>query len=193
MSEEEADFGGHLPAASSATRRDILGDHGHAQQVVNQEFSAFYRNTVRTLVAFLVNHGANVADAADIAQATMIKAYQGWNDIQHPRPWVYTVASRALVRKVAQVREDLCEEVPEPSSLLPRPDAVSEWECHQEALRVLEDLPIRQRQVLSWTFSGFRPTEIAQQLDMTPEAVRASLKKARRAAAKKVRQWEEGK
>ncbi|GGU44401.1 RNA polymerase sigma factor [Streptomyces violascens] len=147
---------------------------------------------MRKLVAFLVNQGANVADAADIAQASMIKAYQRWGEIQHPKPWVYTVAARALVRKISEVREDLFEEVPEPTSLFPRPDAVGEWECQQEALRVLDGLPIRQRQVLAWTYSGFTPSEIAQQIGMNPEAVRASLKKARRAAAEKVRQCEEG-
>ncbi|MFF4902852.1 sigma factor-like helix-turn-helix DNA-binding protein [Streptomyces sp. NPDC001068] len=52
--------------------------------------------------------------------------------------------------------------------------------------------PARQRQVLAWTLSEFTPAEIAEQLNMTPEAVRASLKKARRAATKCVREWEEG-
>jgi RNA polymerase sigma-70 factor (ECF subfamily) len=193
MSEDEVTGGGDLPAASPSTARwGALYQQGRRQWTVDQEFSAFYRSTVRMLVAFLVNHGANVADAADIAQATMVKAYQRWDEIQHPRPWVYTVASRALVRKISDVREDLVEEVPEPTSLLPRPDEVGEWECRQEALRVLEGLPARQRQVLAWTFSGFTPSEIAEQLHISPEAVRASLKKARRTATEQFRRREEG-
>ncbi|GHB71117.1 hypothetical protein GCM10010331_68680 [Streptomyces xanthochromogenes] len=83
------------------------------------------------LVAFLVNQGANVADAADIAQQSMMKAYQRWDEIQHPRPWVFRVASHDLVRKFSDVREEPVEEVPEPISLLPRPDDAAEWECRQ--------------------------------------------------------------
>ncbi|MBT2225658.1 hypothetical protein KLK06_07315 [Nonomuraea sp. NEAU-A123] len=49
---------------------------------------------------------------------------------------------------------------------------------------MLRGLPHRQRQVLAWTFSGYTPAEIADQLGMTPNAVSASLKKARRAAIK---------
>ncbi|WP_157246986.1 RNA polymerase sigma factor [Nonomuraea typhae] len=59
-------------------------------------FSAFYRATVGDLVAFLLNHGATLAVAADLAQDTMIKAYQRWNELTHPRAWVHAVASRAL-------------------------------------------------------------------------------------------------
>ncbi|WP_188273771.1 RNA polymerase sigma factor [Streptomyces sp. CBMA152] len=191
MSEDDLAGGGDLPAPSSPARWGALYQQGRQQWATDQEFSAFYRSTVRPLVAFLVNHGASVADAADIAQATMVKAYQRWDDIQHPRPWVYTVASRSLVRKISDVREDLVDEVPEPTSLLPRTDAVSEWECQQKTLHVLRGLPARQRQVLAWTFSGFTPSEIAEQLHLTPEAVRASLKKARRAAVERLYRWEE--
>ncbi|MFJ6199127.1 sigma factor-like helix-turn-helix DNA-binding protein [Micromonospora sp. NPDC092111] len=36
---------------------------------------------------------------------------------------------------------------------------------------------------MAWTFDGYRPQEIADELDISPEAVRASLKLARRALA----------
>jgi DNA-directed RNA polymerase specialized sigma24 family protein len=42
-------------------------------------------------------------------------------------------------------------------------------------------LPPRQRQVLAWTFDGFKPSEIAAELGLKPEVVRANLKKARHA------------
>ncbi|MCX4639542.1 sigma-70 family RNA polymerase sigma factor, partial [Streptomyces platensis] len=141
---------------------------------------------------FLVNQGASLADAADIAQTSMASLYQRWGDIEHPRPWVFRVASRTLVRKVGEVREELVEEVPEPTSLVPRPDAVAEWECEHDAVRIVRSLPPRQRQILTWTLSGFTPSEIAGELGMTPEAVRASLKKARRTATECARTWKEG-
>ncbi|AYG78494.1 hypothetical protein DWB77_00601 [Streptomyces hundungensis] len=146
------------------------------------EFPAFYRSMIRSLVWFLMNQGANAHLAADIAQDTMMKAYRRWNDIEQPRAWVHRVASRALVRHIATVLEEPAEDVPEPSSLLPRPDAIATWESEQDILRVLRALPPRQRQVLAWTLSGYSSTEIAEELGMTAEAVRSSLKKARRTA-----------
>ncbi|GAA3081753.1 sigma-70 family RNA polymerase sigma factor [Streptosporangium carneum] len=150
---------------------------------MDREFSAFYRSTFRQLIAFLIKQGASVPIASDIAQDTMIKVYQRWTDIDQPKAWVHTVASRALVRKIADIHEHPHDQVPEPTSLLPCPDTVAEWETRHDALRVFRSLPPRQRQVLAWTYSGFTPSEIAQQLGMTPNVVSANLKKARRAAA----------
>jgi RNA polymerase sigma factor (sigma-70 family) len=154
------------------------------QAATNEAFSCFYRATIRSLVGFLLIQGASLPIAAEIAQEAMIKAYQRWNTVTHPKAWVYTVAGRALVRQVADIREDPCEQTPEPTSLLPAPDMAAEWEVRQDLLRILPSLPIRQRQVLAWTFAGYTPSEIAQQLRVTPDAVRASLKKARRAASR---------
>jgi RNA polymerase sigma-70 factor (ECF subfamily) len=154
-----------------------------ARLLLNEEFSAFYKATLRPLVQFLMNQGASLHLAADIAQETMTKAYRRWMEIEQPRAWVHRVASRALVRHFSRAVEDPTESIPEPSSLLPRPDAAHEWEARQGTLHVLQALPPRQRQVLAWTLSDYTPTEIASELGMTPEAVRSSLKKARRTAA----------
>lgn len=59
--------------------------------------------------------------AADIAQDTMLNAYRCWADITHPKAWVHTAASRALIRKIASAEEPV-EDVPGPTSLLARPD-----------------------------------------------------------------------
>ncbi|WP_079185816.1 sigma-70 family RNA polymerase sigma factor [Streptomyces sp. NBRC 110465] len=158
---------------------------------IKDDFSSFYRQHVKALVAFLINQGASVSDASDIAQMTMEKLYQRWADIEYHKAWAYKVASRELIRKFADVRESPVEEVPEPSSLLPDPASMSEWESRHYALRVLQVLPPRQRQIMAWTLSDFTPGEIAEQLSLSPEAVRASLKKARRTATALVRGWEE--
>ncbi|MDV9171022.1 sigma-70 family RNA polymerase sigma factor [Streptomyces sp. W16] len=154
-----------------------------ARRSVNREFSAFYRSTIDRLIGFLIHQGASVPVAADIAQDAMTKAYRRWAEIEQPSAWLHTVASRALARRIADIREDSFEQVPEPTALLPRPEALAEWEEHQEILRVLRSLPPRQRQVLAWTLNGYSPAEIAEELRIAPEAVRASLKKARRTAA----------
>uniref|UniRef100_UPI000996FAC3 RNA polymerase sigma factor n=1 Tax=Streptomyces flavovirens TaxID=52258 RepID=UPI000996FAC3 len=163
----------------------------HSLTVVDARFADFYRLHVKTLVAFLINQGASVSDAADIVQATMEKLYRRWTEIEHHRAWAYKVASRELNRKFSDARERPVEEVPEPSSLLPNTGAISEWESRYDALRVLRELPPRQRQIMAWTLSDFTPAEIASQLSLTPEAVRASLKKARQTATALVRGWEE--
>lgn len=68
-------------------------------------------------------------------------------------------------------------------SLLLSATNVEAWEQRHEILRLLAGLPPRQRQVLAWTLDGYTPAEIAEVLAITPEAVRASLMKARRALA----------
>lgn len=146
-------------------------------------FSAFYREFVPTLVAFLVWQGARLPDAADITQDTMMKVYKDWSTIRHPEAWARTVASRELVRRIARIPEDLCPDPPE-CPLLPTLTNVEAWEQRHEILRLLDQLPPRQRQVLAWTMDGYTPTEIAEELEIAPEAVRSSLRKARRTLAR---------
>ncbi|MEB8342118.1 RNA polymerase sigma factor [Streptomyces endophyticus] len=199
---EEAGSRRPRPTVSRAIPRQAV--HERQASLVDEEFAAFYRlhvkrlvaflinqNASLSLVAFLINQNASLSDAADIAQATMEKLYQRWSEIGHHRAWAYKVASRELIRKFSDTRESPVEELPEPSSLLPRPDGVSEWESRYDALRVLRTLPPRQRQILAWTLSDFTPAEISQQLGLSCEAVRASLKKARQTATALVREWEE--
>jgi RNA polymerase sigma factor (sigma-70 family) len=144
-----------------------------------QAFSVFYRESLQPLVAFLMYQGASLADAGDLAQEALAAAFHSWERIQHPKAWTRRVASRALIRQISRV-EDPSEVVPERAVLLPDRD-ISDWEEKHEILRLMRLLPPRQRQVLAWTLDGFKPSEIAAELGLKPEAVRANLKKARRA------------
>ncbi|MGK5728916.1 sigma-70 family RNA polymerase sigma factor [Streptomyces sp. URMC 124] len=177
----------------STTAPTPSGPPGHSYRArprADEEFSAFYRENIRSLTGFLINHGAGVHVAADVAQETMIDAYRNWGRITHSKAWVYKAASRALVRKVASV-EDLVDDVPEPTSLVPRPDAIAEWEAQHDALHLLRSLPMKQRQVMAWTLAGFTPTDVANHLGMPAENVRANLKKARRTATAYLKAREE--
>lgn len=147
------------------------------------EFSDFYRGFLPVLVAFLRWQGVPLIDAADVAQETMIQAYRRWATINDPRAWARRVGTRTWVRRIAEVVEDPVPEMPERTTALLRITDVAAWEQHHDVLRMLDRLPARQRQVLAWTVDGYTPAEIAAELQMTPEAVRASLLKARRALA----------
>ncbi|MFD9489140.1 sigma-70 family RNA polymerase sigma factor [Streptomyces sp. NPDC059991] len=182
--------GSHRPATGSAARTGPDDESRGERVEVDEQFSAFYRDTIRQLVAFLVNQGAPFHVAADVAQDTMVKAYRRWNDLDRPRAWAYRVASRALVRWVASVEEDPVGQVPEPNALLVRPDAIAEWEGRYDLLPVLRSLPFRQRQVLAWTLAGYKPGDIAAEIGLPSETVRANLAKARRAAAARLKERE---
>jgi RNA polymerase sigma factor (sigma-70 family) len=146
------------------------------------EFAAFYRGFLPRLVAFLRWQGVPLVEAVDIAQETMTRAYQRWTMIEYPQAWARRVASRMWARRLADTVEDLVAEVTEQPSLLTVTD-ITAWEQRHDVLRLLDRLPPRQRQVLAWTLDGYTPTEIGTELNMTAEAVRASLAKARRTLA----------
>lgn len=169
--------------ARLAAHRGAFAEHGGGRVQADEEFSDFYRRTIRPLVAFLINQGARPHVAPDIAQDTMAKAYRRWADLREPRAWVHKVAARALSRAAAAGAEDLVEQIPEPTALLPCPDAIAEWESRYDMLPVLRSLPARQREVLAWTLAGYKPSDIADHLGVPSETVRGNLAKARRAAA----------
>jgi len=165
-----------LPATHAA--QDAYRSH-------DTEFSDFYRHSIVPLIGFLVVLGARPADAADVAQETMLKAYQDWNTITHPKAWVRRVASRAWGRHMARSHEDPVDQLPEHTSLLHpasgiEASGIEAVEQRHTVLQALATLPLRQRQVMAWTFDGYSAPEIAKELGIEPAAVRSSLLKARR-------------
>ncbi|WP_378733343.1 RNA polymerase sigma factor [Nocardia brasiliensis] len=145
-----------------------------------EQFSAFYREFLPNLVAFLIHHGARPVDATDIAQDTMTKAWQNWSAIQTPKAWTRLVASRELVRRIARIQKDQIAES-EHSALLPTNSDLDEWVEQHHYHRALSALPPRQRQVMIWTMEGYKPAEIAERLQLDPATVRSNLRTARRA------------
>jgi RNA polymerase sigma factor (sigma-70 family) len=155
------------------------------------EFTAFYTTAVPRLVAFLRWQGAPLPDAADCVQEAMAQCYPGWSGIDSPYTWCRVVASRLYARRVARVLEDAVEDLERAGPPLLAADMdIAEFEQRHDFLRLLDQLPARQRQVLAWTYDGATPTEIAKSLRITPDAVRASLMKAR--ATLRLLLWPEG-
>lgn len=144
-------------------------------------FPAFYRSDTPGLVAFVMHLGARAEEAADVAQEAMTRAWQKWEEIEHPRAYVRTAASREYYRRVKACHEELAAEIPGP--LLGPGMAASEAAMlgaeQARVLDVLRNLPDRQRQVMAWCYDGYTPAEIAVLLNLAPGTVRASLHKAR--------------
>ncbi|MFF2518262.1 RNA polymerase sigma factor [Streptomyces sp. NPDC058086] len=187
----EADASTRLPPAVPP-RSDGSQEPACATGAAQAEFPAFYRRFLPTLVAFLMWQGAPGDRATDLAQETMIKAYNKWHDIRSPQAWTRRVASRELVRYFSRVEEEPVDQVPDTAaSLLPRPDELAEWECKHELLNLLKLLPPRQRQVLAWSMTGYTPSQIAEELGLTPETVRGNLRKVRLSVASHMKAWEE--
>jgi RNA polymerase sigma-70 factor (ECF subfamily) len=161
--------------AHAPTPQPTASDHA--------EFAAFYRASFPGLVAFLLYHGASLADAAELAQDTMIEAFRSWPTITTPKAWVRTVAGRKYARRLSSVEETPTTDIPEPTPLLRAMPPTDESEQRREIVRLLRLLPLRQRQVMAWTFDGYTPTEIAPILGLDPAAIRQTLRKARTALA----------
>jgi RNA polymerase sigma factor (sigma-70 family) len=158
------------------------------EPLADATFTAFYREFVPTLVAFLLWQGARLPDAAEIAQETMLQAYRHWVTVRQPQAWARRVASRMYTRRIASIEEFTVSEVPDRAPLLPSQTGLEAWEQRHEILRLLATLPARQRQVMAWTLDGYGPSEIAEELRITPEAVRSNLMKARRTLAAHIAQ-----
>lgn len=146
---------------------------------IEQDFTDFYRAEVAALVTFLLRLGASGQDAADLAQDTMIDAYRSWSIVTNPYGWIRRVASRKFLRLISQIEPPAVRRAA--SALLRADNEFEHWEQSSEVLRQLRQLPARQRQVMAWCYDGYGPTEIAEELGITPEAVRSNLMKARRA------------
>jgi RNA polymerase sigma-70 factor (ECF subfamily) len=128
--------------------------------------------------------GARLPDAADLAQDTMIEALNNWQTIEHPRAWIRRVASRKFGRSLAGTEEPVDQVDGRP--LLPARCDLTDWEQHRDIRHLLALLPPRQRQVMAWTYDGYEPHEIADELGITAEAVRSSLRLARRKLAEQL-------
>jgi RNA polymerase sigma factor (sigma-70 family) len=83
------------------------------------------------------------------------------------------------VRRLAATEEVVDDPETAGTPLLPADTDIEALEQRHDVLRLLAQLPARQRQVMAWTYDGATPTEIADALRINPDAVRGSLKKAR--------------
>ena len=158
---------GALPAGSGGLRE--------------AEFAEFFRAEHKKLIRFVMAIGAGGDEAAEIAQVTFFRAFEGWDGIRAPRAWIRRVA----VNELTAARQAARRETPQatlPDAPVPVSTALA-VELTEEArhvLAALQSLPPRQRQVMAWIIDGFGAVEIARELGVSPDSVRQSHAKARR-------------
>lgn len=162
---------------SQRTRRCSAGGQG----LLRQEFSEFYVAEAKALVNFVIRLGASPHDAADAAQTALAMLYEAWHTVTHPRAWVRTVAKRSYLRSApstaAEITTDTVPELPTP--LLSPPDYAEVLESTRDLVDLLNQLPFRQRMIMSWRMDGFNDTEIARELQTTRTAVSTEAGRAR--------------
>jgi RNA polymerase sigma factor (sigma-70 family) len=145
------------------------------------EFAEFFRSEHKKLIRFVIAIGAGVDEAAEIAQVTFVKAFEGWDAIRSPRAWIRRVAVNELTAaRQAARRETPLARLPETPVPVSAALAVELTEEAQQVLAALLALPPRQRQVMAWIIDGFGAAEIARELGVSPESVRQSSAKARK-------------
>jgi RNA polymerase sigma factor (sigma-70 family) len=169
-----------MPESGPSRSRPLQAVPPAGSSEIDNEFSKFYRDFVPRLIGFLILQGAQLTEATDIVQETMIRAYNRWRTIERPAAWARRVASRELIRRMTSAREEPSENITEGALLLSPSTDIAEWERRHDILHIIPSLPPRQRQVIAWTLDGYSPAEIAEEWQITPEAARANLMKARR-------------
>ncbi|WP_168211570.1 RNA polymerase sigma factor [Actinosynnema sp. ALI-1.44] len=174
---------GSLLSEPSGTRDTIPG-----ATVRQAEFEDFVRTERSTLIWFLMSqHGAAAHEAEEAVHLAMIKAWQKWETITHPRQWVYTVAAREYFRSspkadTHRAHDVVVEEIserPEPSYTPSAADRVVFSEQERLVCAELAKLPPVQRQVAELRYRGYSNREIADLLGVDPSAVRHNVLRAR--------------
>jgi len=170
---------GSMPTATPDSLAGLRPETPAAEDVA--AFSDFYRTEIKALVNFLLWMGASLADAANIAQDTMIEVFKKWPSVRNHRAWARRVASRQYGRR--RFSHEVATEPEVLSPLLRASDNIADWCQRHDVFQLVATLPERQRQVMAWTLDDYAPQEIAEELGITADAVRASLMLARRRLA----------
>ena len=157
-----------------APRRDGVTD------VSQVEFAACYAAEMPVLVRFLMKCGAGELDAMDAAHNAFVLLYQQWDTVRKPRQWLRTVAFRLFLRMPVSGGQPLRDEDDRATAGL----ASDHLELQEEERAVLGTflrLPMTQRAVFALYFDDFSVREIAEILQMSTDAVRQNISRARAA------------
>ena len=151
------------------------------------------------LLSYAINKTGNREDAQDIVQEAFFEAYQGLQKLEQPEKftgWIYVIASR-LITKAYRKREKQVGCIPlshgdDTADLIEGAAAMAHRRVEQNAditdlldeLEIAIDrLPDSLREPLRLRNAGMSYKEIAQDLDITENAVKRRLARARQKLA----------
>jgi RNA polymerase sigma-70 factor (ECF subfamily) len=127
--------------------------------------------------------GAGYPDAEDAAQEAMTALYWAWADVESPRAWVRTTASR-IWSKTLKSRRRLKDRPlaldDNAASAVCEDLMATEEEERCTVLLLLRRLPPAQQAVVALHYDGFSTKEISGIVDRTEATVRSSLRHGRR-------------
>ena len=156
------------------TMRPVTSDGELIQRAATGDHSAFedlYRRYARPVFGLALRRLGDRGRAEDAVQETFASIWRSAASYHPERgpgaPWLYAVARNAIVDR-ARSRSEIPSDIPDEAASGPGPDDRAEqswvaWRVH----RALEELPEREREVLSLAYwSGLSQSEVAEFLSI---------------------------
>ncbi|GLZ01463.1 sigma-70 family RNA polymerase sigma factor [Actinoplanes sp. NBRC 103695] len=160
------------------------------------EIEQFFRAHWEGLVRGLLAEGAKVWEAQDAVAEAIREALRRWPTLTNPAAWVRVAARSHWLKHRARVAhadgEVLVPDVEPYDDGRATDPALTELELEEWFTQVLDKLPPARREALRLSAQGLTPSEIADVVGKTPEAVRTALKLGRRQAVELWQQPREG-
>jgi RNA polymerase sigma factor (sigma-70 family) len=154
------------------------------------DIGAFYLKEMPRLVLFVhtLSGSLDWHAAADVAQTAFELALPRWAGLSHPKAWLYKVARHEAFARCSAMRRELPSDVlPEQADEVSAALAAERRDEQREVIALLQSLPPKQREVMTWTLAGFNDAEIASVLGITTDAVKHNRHYARQKLRKQVR------
>ena len=152
---------------------------------LQRDFEAIFRETKEFLYSYIRKFVENDADAKDILQQCYIRLWvkmEELEDLDNILPLLYTYSRNMIIdatRKRAAEKRKMQEYtylVGDAADVLPAPEDGSAWE---KLMKALLQIPEKKRLIfLLRKEKGLSTREIAEQLNITPRAVRKHLDEA---------------
>jgi RNA polymerase sigma-70 factor, ECF subfamily len=148
----------------------------------------FLEDWMPRIFRFALRLTSDAHQAEDLAQETMLRAWRqrdSLRDFQSSRVWLFRIATNLWADQLRRRRSPVARAGPLPETAWHAGQSAERALSGREELRLalaaLEQLPPRQREVLYMSAcEGMKIAEIAEVLDATPDAIKASLSLARK-------------
>ncbi|MFP3986563.1 sigma-70 family RNA polymerase sigma factor [Streptomyces sp. E11-3] len=169
---------------------DRISAPGDASDPRGQAFATYVLPEVEVLLRVAMTLTPQPADAEDLVQETLLRAYRAVDrfDGRHPRAWLLTIMRRAEVNRHRRRRPHLLDDPDRdlerlgPTSTEGSPEAVVVGEAFDEVVdEALAALPDKHRKVVQLVdIDGLSYAETARLLDIPEGTVMSRLHRARK-------------